>query len=31
MNMTLDKHKALRKEIRDYVMISVAMISYDIS
>lgn len=30
MNMTLDKHKALRKEIRDYVMISVAMISYGI-
>ena len=28
--MTLDKHKALRKEIRDYVMISVAMISYGI-
>ncbi len=30
MNMTLDKHKALRKEIRDYAMISVAMISYGI-
>lgn len=30
MNMTLDKYKALRKEIRDYVMISVAMISYGI-
>ena len=28
MTLTIERKKAIRKEIRDYVMISIAMISY---